>query len=139
MTDNVYLVDPRGKTPWHKTRLSADEWFAQNPPHRWRSVKDAMEYYTGLGLRIVTVDANYGLFEAETRYTTRRATFWLILLGIPSLGTLVPLVMWWHIAKHAGEERPSITVRRDWEYGTEAFVEVREAGNRPVLVPGVLE
>jgi hypothetical protein len=60
MTD-VYVVDPTGKTPWHKTRLSADKWFAQNLPHRWRSVKDTMEYYTGLGLRIVTVDAIMGI------------------------------------------------------------------------------
>ena len=137
MADGDYLVEPA--KPWHKTRLSAEEWFKQNPPHQWRSLKDATDHYTASGFEVTAASPQVVIFDAQTRYTTRRAIFWLIVLGVPTLGALAPLVLWWYIAKSLGEERPGITVRADYEHGSGLYVEERKAGHRPVLVPGVLE
>lgn len=136
MTEADYQVEPAKS--WHKTRLSAEEWFERNPPHRWRSVKDAIDHYTASGFTLTSASTSHAIFAAPSRYTTRRAVFWCVALGVPTLGAAIPVVGWWFIAKIANEEKPWITIREDYEHGTGLYVEERKAGDRPVHVPGML-
>ena len=52
MADGDYLVEPA--KPWHKTRLTAEQWFLRNPPHVWRSLDDAIEHYMASGFELVS-------------------------------------------------------------------------------------
>jgi hypothetical protein len=85
--------------PWHKTRLTAEEWFLHNPPHVWRTLEAAVEHYMASGFEVISrtprIEAEltgqgHAILIAKSRYTPRRYILrtvvpWTILtLGAPS-------------------------------------------------------
>lgn len=116
--DSNYQVQPA--RPWHKTRLTAEEWFLRNPPHVWHTLDDAVEHYTASGFELLSrtsrIEAEltgegHAILNAKSRYTPRR---YIVRTVIPwtvlTLGAALPIFVWHYMAKSMNERCPSITI-----------------------------
>ncbi len=156
MEDGDYLVEPA--KPWHKTRLSAEEWFLQNPPHVWRTLEAAVEYYmasgfvlesrsspwetelTGEGHADLRARSRYssGLAEGlipSLRYLVRTVLPWTVFTFGAALMVLVPRYI--HMVM-GGEQYPHVAIRANPD-GSGVFLEERRKGNflsgKPMVHP----
>lgn len=150
-----YQVQPA--KPWHKTRLTAEEWFPQNPPHVWRTLEDAVGHYMASGFVLesrtspweteLTGEGQADL-RARSRYTSgasevipsfrwllRTALPWTVLTFGAALLVLVP--RWVHMVM-GGEQYPRVLVQAIPD-GSGVFLEERRKGDalfgRPMVHP----
>ena len=148
MADGVYMVEPA--KPWHKTRLTAEQWFLRNPPHVWRTLDAAVEHYMASGFELVArtprietelTGEGYAILTARSRYTPKRYFFRTVLpWTIVTLGAALPIFIWHYIYKSTEERYPSITIQANPD-GSGTFLEERQKtgsmliGGEPMVHP----